>query len=59
MMASLFWTIATSYTALIIDGIILLVFLVVGYFPLARYLPVVGPYVEAAKLLFAVMLFVR
>lgn len=58
MMASLFWTIATSYTALTIDGIILLAAAVVGYFPLARYLPVVGAYVEAAKLLFAVMLFV-
>lgn len=57
-MASLFWTIATSYTALTIDGIILLACLIVGYFPLARYLPVVGPYVEAAKMLFAVMLFV-
>lgn len=58
MMASLFWTIATSYTALIIDSVVLLVALVVGYFPLARYLPIVGPYVETAKLLFAVMLFV-
>lgn len=57
-MASLFWTVATSYAALTIDGIILLIALVVGYFPLAKYLPVVGPYAEAAKLLFAVMLFV-
>ena len=59
-MASLFWTVATSYAALTIDGVILLVCLIVGYFPLAKYLPVVGPYVEAAKLVeFAERVFIK
>ena len=50
-MADLFWSVATSYLALSIIGIVLLAALIVGYFPLAKYLPVIGPYIEAAKLI--------
>jgi hypothetical protein len=50
-MTDLIWSLATSYLVLSIVGIILLAALVVGYFPLAKYLPVIGPYVEAAKLI--------
>lgn len=50
-MTDLIWSLATSYLALGIIGIVLLAALVVGYFPLAKYLPVIGPYVEAAKLI--------
>jgi hypothetical protein len=50
-MTDLIWSLATSYLTLSIIGIILLASLVVGYFPLAKYLPVIGPYVEAAKLI--------
>ena len=50
-MIDLFWSVMTSYLALSIIGIVLLAALVVGYFPLAKYLPVIGPYVEAAKLI--------
>ena len=60
-MSDLIWSLATSYLVLSIIGIILLAALVVGYFPLAKYLPVIGPYVEAAKLiaflLFGVLMF--
>jgi hypothetical protein len=50
-MIDLFWSVATSYLTLSIIGIVLLAALIVGYFPLAKYLPVIGPYVEAAKLI--------
>jgi len=50
-MADLIWSLATSYLVLSIIGIVLLAALVVGYFPLAKYLPVIGPYIEAAKLI--------
>ena len=49
-MGDLFWDIATSYLALAIDGVVLIAALVVGYFPLLKYLPAIGPYVPAAKL---------
>jgi hypothetical protein len=35
-MADLFWTIATSSTALCFDAVVLLAALVVGYFPLLK-----------------------
>ena len=50
-MSDFIWSLATSYLVLSIIGIILLAALIVGYFPLAKYLPVIGPYVEAAKLI--------
>jgi len=50
-MIDLFWSVATSYLALSIIGIVLLAALIVGYFPLAKYLPVIGPYIETAKLI--------
>ena len=48
-MADLFWSVATSYLALSIIGTVLLAALVVGHVPLARYLPVIGPYVALAQ----------
>jgi len=50
-MTDLIWSLATSYLALSIIGIVLLAALIVGYFPLASYLPVIGPYVRVAKLI--------
>ena len=50
-MSDIFWTIATSYTALCFDAVLLLAALVVGYFPLVKYLPVIGPYVPVARLI--------
>jgi hypothetical protein len=49
MIADLFWRISTSALALGADGLILAAALVVGFIPFARFLPVVGPYVPAAK----------
>jgi hypothetical protein len=46
----LFWGASTSALALGADGLILLAALCVGFLPFARFLPVVGPYVPAAKL---------
>jgi len=43
----IFWTIATSYPALCFDGVVLLAALVVGYFPLLKYFPVIGPWSQA------------
>lgn len=57
-MSDLFWLVATSNLALTIDAVILIAAAVVGYFPLARLVPVLGAYVEAAKLVFAIILFV-
>lgn len=48
-MIDLFWSVATSYLALSIIGTVLLAALVVGHVPLARYLPVIGPYVALAQ----------
>ena len=50
MMGDIFWNVATSALALGVDGLILAAALVVGFLPFARFLPVVGPYVPAAKL---------
>jgi hypothetical protein len=57
-MASLFWTIATSETALWIDGAILIVAGVIGWFPLLRWFPILGTYVPLARAVFVAVLFV-
>ncbi|ABE63157.1 hypothetical protein Nham_2365 [Nitrobacter hamburgensis X14] len=49
-MAPLFWSIATSDIALWIDAVILAAALIVGYAPLLKWFPVIGPYVRVAKL---------
>ena len=49
-MASLFWSIATSDWALWLDAVVLVAALIVGYAPLVKWLPVIGPYVRVAKL---------
>jgi hypothetical protein len=48
--SDLFWDVATSYTALCFVAAVLLAALVVGYFPLLEYFPVIGPYVPVARL---------
>src|SRR5258708_4598409 len=50
MMTDWFWDLATSTPALGFNGLVLLAALAVGFFPLVKYLPVVGPYVPAARL---------
>lgn len=50
-MGDWFWEIATSYFALAIIGTLLAAELVVGYFPLLKWLPILGDYVRLAKLL--------
>ncbi len=49
-MVDLFWTVATSYVVLGLVGLILLAALVVGYFPLLKWFPVIGSYVPVARL---------
>src|SRR4051794_34070513 len=49
-MVDFFWDIATSSAALGLVGLVLLAALVVGYFPLLKWLPIVGPYVPVARL---------
>lgn len=49
-MADLFWDIATSHVALTVIGIALVAALVVGYFPLLKWFPVIGTYVPVARL---------
>ncbi|WP_458760564.1 hypothetical protein ACSVBT_07155 [Afipia sp. TerB] len=49
MMSDLIWSLATSYLALGIIGAVALAALIVGHVPLAKYLPVVGPYVVLAR----------
>lgn len=49
-MDSLFWSIATSHFALLAIAGMLLAALVVGYVPLLKFVPVIGPYVRVAKL---------
>jgi putative DNA primase/helicase len=49
-MSDIFWNIAASYTALCFNAVVLLAALVVGYFPLLKYFPVIGPYVPVARL---------
>jgi hypothetical protein len=46
----LFWNVATSKLALGLDGFLFLLALVVGYLPLVKYLPVIGPFVPTARL---------
>lgn len=48
--ASIFWAIATSYIVLGLVGLILAAALIVGYFPLLKWFPVVGQYVPVGKL---------
>lgn len=55
-MSDIFWTIATSYTALCFDAVVLLAALVVGFFPLLKYFPVIGPYVPEARFVALVMI---
>ena len=50
-MADLIWSLATSYLALSIVGLVLIAALVVGYFPLLKWFPVIGQYVAAGKLI--------
>ncbi|WP_426526793.1 hypothetical protein [Bradyrhizobium sp. McL0615] len=50
MMSEIFRNVTTSGLALGVDGLILAAALVVGFLPFARFLPVVGPYVPAAKI---------
>lgn len=47
---ALFWTLATSYIVLGIIGAVLIAALVVGYFPLLKWFPVIGAYVPLGKL---------
>lgn len=50
MIADLFWRFAASGPALGILGLLLLVCLVVGWLPFAKYIPVIGPEVLPARL---------
>ncbi|MGY3535427.1 hypothetical protein [Bradyrhizobium sp. USDA 4452] len=50
MFGDLFWSVATSNLLLGADLLLLLAAAVVGYFPLAGYIPGVAPYVKAARL---------
>lgn len=54
-MSDVFWNIATSYPALCFDAVVLLAALVVGFFPLLNYVPVIGPYVPVARLVAILM----
>lgn len=49
-MSDLFWNIATSGTVLWLIAIILGAALIVGYFPLLKWFPVLGQYVPVARL---------
>lgn len=49
-MTNLFWMVATSTLAVELAAVLLLVALVVGWFPLVKYLPAIGAYVPAARL---------
>lgn len=44
------WWIAYSYVSLAAIGIVLIAALVVGYFPLLKWFPIIGPYVPVGKL---------
>lgn len=50
MMADLFWDVATSAAVLGAIGAVLAAALIVGYFPLLKWFPVIGQYVPAARL---------
>lgn len=49
-MSDLLWDIATSYPVLGMIGLVFLAALIVGYFPLLKWVPAVGQYVPAARL---------
>lgn len=49
-LVSIFWTVATSYIVLGAVGVILVAALIVGYFPLLKWFPVIGEYVPVGKL---------
>ena len=49
-LVSLFWTVATSYVVLGAVGVVLVAALIVGYFPLLKWFPVIGEYVPVGKL---------
>ena len=46
----LFWAIATSPFALGADALLLAAAVVVGWLPFGRYMPIIAPYVKAARL---------
>lgn len=50
MLGDAFWNLATSVPVLGIDGLLLLAAAVIGWFPLLKYAPVIGPYVPTARL---------
>ncbi len=50
MLADLFWDAATSSPALGVIALILAAALIVGYFPLLKWFPVIGTYVPVARL---------
>lgn len=52
-LADLFWSIATTNLTLAVIGALLLAALVVGYFPLLRWFPIIGQYVATARLVAA------
>lgn len=49
-MTDLFWDVATSYPVLGLIGAVFVAALVVGYFPLLKWFPMIGQYVPAARL---------
>lgn len=49
-MGDIFWDIATSYVMLSAIGAVFVAALVVGYFPLLKWFPVIGQYVPVARL---------
>lgn len=49
-MTNLFWMAATSTLAIDLAAVLLLVAVVVGWFPLVKYLPAIGAYVPVARL---------
>lgn len=50
MIADLFWNVATSSIVLGVVGLVLAAALVVGYFPLLKWFPIIGQYVPVARL---------
>ena len=49
MISDIFWTVVTSKPALWLDTLLLLAALIVGFFPLIKFIPVIGPYVEPSR----------
>lgn len=50
LMGGIFWDFATSYIILSAIGLVFIAALIVGYFPLLKWFPVVGQYVPVARL---------